>query len=142
MLIIQGLACTDCQKEEKAFISSQRCIVVTHHSPRFDASAIVLSAYASLGVNGTNIKFVPDVPLAPKDVPFLSSLLVTSIPPSPRPYIPTAPADADGEGGSQGQWKVIVGVVVGIGGAIIVASTIAGQIQAESRSELSSCRLS
>ena len=94
---------------------------------RFDHTVVVLSEYAGLGINGTNIKLIPESLSASS--PYADPSATLSSLPSPPPLKSNNPTPASGDGDGQAdQWKIIVGVVVGVGGALILASAAAGMM--------------
>ncbi len=77
---------------------------------QFNTSAVTLSTYAGWGVNGTNILILHDGIYA--DGQLLAGAVTPSAPP------------AQEMSSGNGSWQVIVGVVVGVGGALVVAAII------------------
>ena len=94
---------------------------------RFDTSSIAVISYAGWGVAGTNVLFRLDTttlitsagsqpPLAPPP------LHVEGTAPAP-PASSALPAPTSDDGGSS-SWRVIVGVTVGVGGALALATIL------------------
>ena len=117
---------------------------------RYNKTGILLSFYAGWGVNSTNLLFLANNTSG--GLPANNSQTTSAVPPPSAPSISPGGINGSGysigggsgggstEGGSVGgsgspgssgsdsgnnQWKIIVGVVVGVGGALLVASVAA-----------------
>lgn len=83
------------------------------HTSRFNTSSIALTTYAGWGTNATNLLIQPDVPFV-DDQP-AAVLPVLSSPPPPSEVVVIGASDDN----TSGRNKIIIGVVVGVGGLLI-----------------------
>ena len=96
-----------------------------HHADcRFDTSSIAVISYAGWGVAGTNILFRLDKTLKVGSPP-----PVTPPPPSPAagaalPGTTPAPPTSLPSPNGGSSWTVIVGITVGVGGALVLATLL------------------
>ena len=93
-----------------------------HDDHRFSTSAIVVSSYAGYGVSGTNILFKPESVFVDDQPHIVTATTLPSTTSQPLPPSLMTLSPPDGGGSS---WKIIVGVTVGVGGALVLSVVLA-----------------